>query len=170
MFDPAFTFAGQGTSWLELIAVILAFVCVFYNVRENPIGWPFAIVSSLLYTWLFSHHKLYGDAGVQIYFALAACWAWWEWLFGRRHLHLRRGADVEVKLSITRLSRAGRWRTLLCWLALWPCLSLLLAKFTDSDVPYIDGFITAGSVIGQILLGRKFLENWCSGLYGRRER
>jgi nicotinamide mononucleotide transporter len=35
-----------------------------------------------------------------------------------------------------------------------------LHQYTDTDVPRIDGFLTAGSLLGQSLLARKKLENW----------
>ena len=44
--------------------------------------------------------------------------------------------------------------------AAWPLLGLLLSRFTDSDVPYFDALPTAGSVAGQWLLGRQYVENW----------
>jgi nicotinamide mononucleotide transporter len=37
---------------------------------------------------------------------------------------------------------------------------LFLDRFTDTDVPWWDAFPTAASVIGQWLLGRKYVENW----------
>ncbi len=155
-FEPAFTLWGASTSWLELLAVTLAFICVAFNVLENPLGWPFAVVSCMLYMWLFGHHKLYGDAGVQVFFALAALWAWWEWVFG----HRRTQAGSLTTLRIARLRIRGRIQIVLAWLVLWPAIGYLLMRVTDSDVPFFDAFPTAGSVIGQILLGRKFLENW----------
>jgi nicotinamide mononucleotide transporter len=44
--------------------------------------------------------------------------------------------------------------------AAWPLLGLLLHRMTDSDVPFLDALPTVGSVAGQILLGRKLIENW----------
>jgi hypothetical protein len=44
--------------------------------------------------------------------------------------------------------------------AAWPVLAGFLARHTDTDVPYWDAFPTAASVLGQFLLGRKFVENW----------
>lgn len=156
LFQPAFTAFGAPTTWLELIAVILALACVAFNVLENPWGWPLAIVSSLLYVALFYHHKLYGDAGVQIYFALAAFWAWWAWLFGKR----RDNDQVIRPIHVAWLSVRGRVYSVVAFALLWPGIALLLKRFTDTDVPFADGFITAGSVVGQILLGRKYIENW----------
>jgi nicotinamide mononucleotide transporter len=45
-------------------------------------------------------------------------------------------------------------------LAAWPLLGWLLDTATDSDVPYWDALPTAGSVAGQWLLGRQYIENW----------
>ena len=39
-------------------------------------------------------------------------------------------------------------------------MGLFLATATDTDVPWWDAFPTAASVIGQWLLGRKYVENW----------
>ena len=45
-------------------------------------------------------------------------------------------------------------------LVAWPLLGALLRRFTDTDVPWWDALPTAGSVAGQWLLGRKYVENW----------
>ncbi len=42
----------------------------------------------------------------------------------------------------------------------WPATGLFLRHTTDTDVPWWDAFPTAGSVIGQWLLGRKHVETW----------
>ena len=43
---------------------------------------------------------------------------------------------------------------------LWGALGWTLANWTDSDVPYIDGFCTAMSFAAQFLMTRKVLQNW----------
>jgi nicotinamide mononucleotide transporter len=39
-------------------------------------------------------------------------------------------------------------------------LSWFLKTYTNTDVPHADGFLTAGSLVGQLLLARKKVENW----------
>ena len=39
-------------------------------------------------------------------------------------------------------------------------MALLPQHFTDSDVAWGDALPTALSLVGQVLLGRKFIENW----------
>jgi nicotinamide mononucleotide transporter len=149
---PAFTLWGSAITWLEIVAFVLAIAMVVMNMRVRPIAWPLAIVSSLLYFALFWNSRLYGDAGLQIFFALIALWGWWQWLRGTR-------ADGTA-LQVSALpSRTVPW--LLVALALaWPATGLFLKTYTDTDVPWWDAFPTAASVIGQWLLGRKYIENW----------
>jgi nicotinamide mononucleotide transporter len=42
----------------------------------------------------------------------------------------------------------------------WPSLSFFLHRYTDSDVAVWDGLVTALSLLGQYLLGRKKIETW----------
>lgn len=152
LFAPAFTLWGAPTTWLEVAAVLISVVMVGCNIREIHWGWPLGALASLMYLLLFWHDSLYGDASLQVYFALASAWGWWEWLRGRR-------ADGSP-LHATRLRRRGWTFTLAAWTLLWPACAFFLMRFTDSTTPWSDGFITAGSVVGQVLLGRKFIENW----------
>jgi nicotinamide mononucleotide transporter len=156
LFSTAFTLWGAPASWAEVLACGLALWMVRMNMREIHWGWPLAIASSLLYFFVFRHSRLYGDAGLQLFFALVALWGWFEWLRGRR-------ADG-APLAITRLGRRGRWGALVACALLWPAIAGFLLHFTDSDVPWWDAFPTAASLVGQFLLGRKFVENWVAWL------
>jgi nicotinamide mononucleotide transporter len=39
-------------------------------------------------------------------------------------------------------------------------LAWFLRACTNTDVPHADGFLTAGSLLGTLLLARKKVENW----------
>lgn len=152
LLEPAFTVWGAASSRLELLAVVLALAMVGFNIRELHWGWPLAIVSSLLYFGLFARSKLYGDAALQIFFAGMALWGWWCWLRGHR-------PDGST-LRVARLSTRGSWAVVAACAVLWPALALFLDHYTDTDVPWWDAFPTAVSLVGQYLLGRKYIENW----------
>jgi nicotinamide mononucleotide transporter len=148
----AFTLWGSPTSVLEALAFVLALAMVGCNIREIHWGWPLAAISSGLYFLLFWQSKLYGDAALQVFFALMALWGWWQWLRGH--------ADDGSALHIQPLSPRGRLGAVLTCALLWPVTGWFLLHFTDTDVPWWDAFPTAASVLGQWLLGRKYLENW----------
>ena len=61
---------------------------------------------------------------------------------------------------VTRSSPAGWRNSIIGWLLAFGVLGLFLDHMTNTDVPYPDGFLTAGSLVGQILLSRKKVENW----------
>lgn len=151
MFETAFTLWGMATTWLELAAFVLSLACVLCNVYEIDWGWPLAILSGLLYFWLFRANRLYGDAWLQIFFALVALWGWWQWRFGARDA---------APLRVAVLPAQRLWQIAAAWLLSWLLLGWFLARATDTDVPWLDAFPTAGSVVGQVLLARKYIENW----------
>ena len=148
----AFTLWGAPVTRLELIAFALALAMVVCNIRVNPWGWPLAIISSLLYFGLFWNSLLYGEASLQIFFAIVAAWGWWQWLRGTQ-------ADGSA-LRVRDLGTRGRWIALAALAVAWPATGAFLATTTDTDVPWWDAFPTAASVIGQWLLARKYVENW----------
>ena len=152
LLTPAFTLAGSAITWLEIVAVVLSVWMVLCNLRVNPLGWPLAMVSSALYGLLFVHSKLYGEAALQMVFIVLGGWGWWQWLRGT--------TAAGDRLPVRALSPRQRWAALALTLAAWPLLGLLLARMTDSDVPYLDALPTVGSLLGQYLLARKWLDNW----------
>ena len=66
LFAEAFVVWGSPTTWLEIVAFVLALVMVGCNIREIHWGWPLAIVSSVMYFGLFWRSKIYGDAVLQV--------------------------------------------------------------------------------------------------------
>jgi nicotinamide mononucleotide transporter len=152
LFASAFVLWGSPVTWLEILAFGLSVAMVACNIRVDVLGWPLAIVASLLYFLLFWKSRLYGDASLQLFFAAVAGWGWWQWL---------RGTDETGRaLQVRTLGLRGRAVAVLALALAWPATGLFLARFTDTDVPWWDAFPTAASVLGQWLLGRKYVENW----------
>ena len=152
LLAPAFSIWGSPVTWAEMLAFVLSLAMVWLNIRVNALAWPLAIAASLLYFLLFRDSRLYGEASLQIFFALVACWGWWQWLRGH--------ADDGGALRVRALSRRGRLALAASVLVAWPLLGGFLHRFTDTDVPWADALPTAGSLAGQWLLGRKYVENW----------
>lgn len=139
------------SSVTELAGFVLALAMVFCSIRELHWTWPLAIASSVLYFFVFRDSRLYAEAGLQLVFVAVALWGWWQW---------RHPAEASAALPIRRLGRTQTVLTVLAAALLWPALAALLIAWTDSDVPWWDALPVALSLIGQVLLGRKYLENW----------
>jgi nicotinamide mononucleotide transporter len=151
MFETAFTLLGSAVTWLEVWAFSLAVVGIACNIGLIHWGWPLAALSALLYFGLFMQAKLYADGVLQLFFAATSLWGWWQWLYGKRDT---------APLAVTRASVRTMQLCVLAWLMGWGVLGWLLARFSDTDVPYFDAFPTVGSLIAQLLLARKVLQNW----------
>jgi nicotinamide mononucleotide transporter len=152
LLGAAFEIWGSAVTWLEIVAFMLSLWMVVCNMRVDPLAWPLAIAASLLYALLFAASKLYGEASLQLVFVAVSVWGWWQWLRGR--------SDGGAPLRVHSLSVRHRLIVAALTLLAWPALAQMLARLTDSDVPYLDALPTVGSVAGQLLLGRKLIENW----------
>jgi nicotinamide mononucleotide transporter len=142
---------GLTTTPLELLSFVLSVITVALNIRQNHWAWLFAIISSAAYGVVFYGARLYGDMGLQCVFIVVSVWGWNQWLHG--------GAGKQA-LAVTQLDGRGWAVAIAAWLFGFALLATFLAKFTNTDVPHIDGFLTAGSLVGQVLLSRKKVQNW----------
>lgn len=149
--NESLTLFGLATTPLELLSFALSVVTVWLNIRQNHWAWLFAILASSMYGVVFFDAKLYGDMGLQLVFISVSVWGWYQWLHGD---------DTHERLPVTELTWRGRAWAAAAWLAAFAVLAWFLRSFTDTDVPHADGFLTAGSLVGQVLLSRKRLENW----------
>ena len=159
LLAPAFSLWGSPVTWPELVAFVLSIAMVVCNIRVNVAGWPLAIAASLLYFLLFWDSRLYGEASLQIFFVLVACGA------GGSGCAAAATTDAPCACAPCR-ARAG-WS---CWSACsrpGRCWAAVLRHFTDTDVPWWDALPTAGSVVGQWLLGAQ-VRRELAGL-GRRQ-
>lgn len=139
-------------SRLEAVASVMALAMVGFNLKVNPLGWPLAIASSALYGLLFARSRLYGEAALQLVFIALSVWGWWQWLRGRD--------DAGQALRVRQLTWRARAQLLGVTVVLWGLIGAMLDTWTDSDVPYGDALPTAGSLVGQWLLARKWVDNW----------
>jgi nicotinamide mononucleotide transporter len=156
LMNESLAILGFATTPLELISFVLAVITVLLNIRQNHWAWLFSIASSATYAVVFFDARLYGDSGLQLVFIATSLWGWWQWL---------RGAGVgkgegTARLVVTRLDRAGWAWTVAGWAVGFIVLSWFLKTYTNTDVPHMDGFLTAGSLAGTMLLARKKVENW----------
>jgi nicotinamide mononucleotide transporter len=150
---------------VELAGFVLSLAMVYCNIKEIHWGWPLAILSALLYGLVFWNSQLYGEACLQIMFVLTAAWGWRQWLRVNTPQHAstqsaETSTAAPAKLSVSTLQASERRVACIATLLAWPAFSFFLYRYTDSDVAIWDGLVTALSLLGQYLLGRKKIENW----------
>lgn len=138
-------------SALELAAALFGIVAVYLSTRENILSWPIALINVGLYTVVFFRERLYADMGLQVVYFLLSLYGWYEWKFG--------GANKST-LRVSRLS-PSKWLILISvHLVAWLILGWVLASRTNAAIPWLDSFLTTGSLVAQWMMTRKLLENW----------
>lgn len=141
----------KSQSLLEVSGVISGILCVYLAAKNNIWSWPIAIISVSLYTFIFFEEKLYADAGLQIYFLFTNIYGWYFW---------SRKSATDHKAPITFVSREFFLISTACIVIFTFLLGTFLFKKTDASFPYIDSFCTACSLVAQVFLARKIIENW----------
>lgn len=138
-------------SWTEILGFLTGAASVLLAVRESAWNWPVGIANNIFFFILFWKAKLYADAILQTVYLVISIFGWWNWVFGgegRTELPVSRTRAKELILLATSTAAS----TIL--------LTVLLRRFTDSTVPFLDGVTTALSLTAQYMLSRKLLENW----------
>lgn len=138
-------------SVIELIAASLGVLAVWLTIRQNLWCWPIGLVMVLIYSWIFYDVKLYSDMLLQGIYAVLQLYGWWQWM---------RGGSQHSGRQISCLGVNG----LLLSLAIGATASLALgygmATYTDAAAPWLDASLTAFSLVAQVWMAQKRLENW----------
>jgi len=140
----------QQQNWPEVIGVITGLLCVWLAAKNNIWNWPFAIISVSIYIFIFFHSHLYADMGLQFYFLAINCYGWYFW---------SKKPQTEKKAPVILITRKEIIIAIIATLVFTFILGSIL-KYTPASFPYLDSFCTACSLVAQVLLARKVLENW----------
>lgn len=136
---------------IEIIAVALGLANVGLLVRRSIWNYPFGMAMVALYFVIFREARLYGEAGLQVFFFVVQGWGWWLWARAGGLTHM-----VEVAWMGTR----GRIAALALVAASALGIGWAMARFTDAALPYADATIAGASVVAQVLLSVRRVENW----------
>ncbi len=135
---------------LETSGVITGILCVYLAAKNKIWNWPFAIISVIIYIFIFWDAKLYADMGLQVYFLIMNFYGWYFW--SRK--------DLNSKVPVSSITPKEIILSVIGIAIFTAGLGTFLYKGTDASFPFIDSFCTACSLIAQIFLARKVMENW----------
>jgi len=141
----------QNQSLLETIGVISGILCVWLAARNIIWNWPIAIISVSAYIFIFFEAKLYADMGLQVYFMGMNIYGWYYWS--------RKPKDAD-KVPVKYISKKELLFAVFGVATFTTLLGFFLFKQTDAAFPFIDSFCTACSLVAQLFMARKVLENW----------
>lgn len=136
---------------LEIIAVVLGLANVGLLVRRSIWNYPFGMAMVALYFVIFREARLYGEAGLQVFFFIVQGWGWWLWA---------RAGGLTQMVAVTWMDARSRTAALVLVAASSIAIGWAMAHFTDAALPYADATIAGASVVAQVLLAMRRAENW----------
>ncbi len=172
----AFTVWGYELSYVELVGTMFGLVCVWLAARENIFTWPTGLINIVCFFAIFFQVRLYSDMFLQVFFFASGIYGWINWERQRKN-----------DLPITRMTNSNRGlmavfilvATLLFGYFIQHIHLIFPAVFPDpAAYPYADSFIAVASVVAQVLLARRVVENWvlwvlvdalAVGVYAKKE-
>ncbi|MCY4170893.1 MAG: nicotinamide riboside transporter PnuC [Bacteroidetes bacterium] len=136
---------------IEGIAVITGILCVWFNVRQNILTWPTAIVSSAIFAVVFFDARLYTTMLLQGLFIVISIYGWRAWLTGGPEGGTLLVTRIKLKTSL-----------LLSALLVLGTIGFIyiLTSFAESNHPILESMTTSLSVIASWMAARKLLESW----------
>lgn len=140
-------------SSLELLGTFTGLLCIYYEVKEHHLTWPFGIISSAIYAVFLAKDNLYGQALFQLITIPVSVWGWQMWLRGDFF-------KQQHRVKIHNLSPTG-WT----WLFFVTAISALIAYLVDkylklSHFAFADVFSAILGVVALYMLGKKLIEQW----------
>ncbi|MBQ7161995.1 MAG: nicotinamide mononucleotide transporter [Bacteroidales bacterium] len=167
--------------WLDAFTTLLGLLYIWLEYRAHIALWIVGIIMPALDVWLYYSHGLYGDAGMAVYYTLAAVYGYAVWKTAawkaRRNNPDMAAGNVKKELPITHMPLKRYLPVGLCFLAIWGATWYVLVTWTNSTVPVLDAFTNALSIVGLWALSRKYIEQWffwivvdlvCTLLYVRK--
>ena len=146
-----FLTAMIGERPVEIVAFVLGLANITLIMRRSIWNYPFGIAMVTLYAWIFYGAKLYSDVILQIFFFVVQCYGWAHWLTRR---------DEEGLVIVERISKGPALISAAVAIAGTVLTGWLMNAYTDASFPFWDASILWLSVVAQVLLARRILENW----------
>ena len=137
-------------NWTEVLGFVTGAASVVLAVLRNAWNYPVGLANNVVFVVLFLSAGLYGDAGLQVVFAVLGLHGWYRWTH----------RDERESAYIARTPVRAVVPLIVAGIVLAVALYWLLASATDSTVPLADGSTTAVSLVAQYMLNRKWIENW----------
>src|ERR1700748_2674926 len=140
----------QQQSLLEVTGVITGLLCVYLAAKNIIWNWPVAIISVSIYIFIFFDSHLFADMGLQVYFLITNVYGWYFW---------SKKMPAETKIPVMLITRREVMISVIAIIVFTFILGSVL-KYTTASFPFLDSFCTACSLVAQVFLARKVLENW----------
>lgn len=138
------------TDWLQWLAVVSGIAEVLYAKANKIWLYPAGIISVVLSIYILFDSKLYAESLLNGYYLVVSVYGWWYWVKKKNRPAVKiTSCNFNDWLITAVISFAG-----------FGLLAFLLHRFTPSNVPYWDAWVSSTAWAGTWLLAKRKVENW----------
>lgn len=141
----------RAVSAFEATAALVSLAYTVLAVRRNLLCWLCAFVSTCMYLLLFARQALYMQSLLQVFYLAMAVYGFLDW---------RKGRTSAGEVLIRSWPLASHAIAVVAVVAASAVNGWLLARYTNAVMPYVDSFVTWGSVVTTWMVARRVIENW----------
>ncbi|MBJ6369664.1 nicotinamide riboside transporter PnuC [Snuella sedimenti] len=144
---------------LEIIAVILGFLSVWYSKQNKVWVFPTGMLSTLIFVYLLLKWELLGDMMINAYYFIMSIYGWYVWT---------RKVDATHETPISRTSNKEKLLSIFIFIGalLFVCVVYNVYGKWSNWVAYVDTLTTAIFFVGMWLMARRKIENWIYWIVG----
>jgi nicotinamide mononucleotide transporter len=135
---------------LEIAANTATTIAIVLAGRNNVHTWWTGILGCSLFGVLFFQSNLYADVLLQAFFVLSSVVGWWQWQKG----------DHGHALKVTKADFRNLAWTIPVGIGATLGYGYLLHHYTNAYAPFLDSAVLVFSIVAQLLLMRRRIENW----------
>ena len=137
--------------WTEIFGFTTGVACVYLAARRRRLNFVFGVVSAAVFMIVFFEVALYADMALQVVYIVLGVTGWIGWSRAR--------AD-DTLIATVRTPTRGIPILVAAFVAVTAVLAVILSTFTDSQTAIADAATTAGSLVAQFMLNRRWIESW----------
>ena len=139
------------SSPLESVGTVLGVANIVLLVRRSIWNYPCGIASVAVLGYVFFHTQLFSDTLLQVFFVVVQVVGWVVWL---RH------REPDGELVVARMDGREIGLALMGTAVGAVALGLVMKTYAHAAFPFWDATVAAASVVGQLLLTWRKMENW----------
>jgi nicotinamide mononucleotide transporter len=136
---------------LECVAVLMAILYLVLAAKEDVKCWYAALISSLFYIYIMFQAGLVMESILQIFYVLMAIYGYLQW---------NNMISVDSDLSIKSWNKINHLYSIGLVILLSTFSGILLERYTQAVLPFLDAFTTFGAIITTYMVAKKIIENW----------
>ncbi len=143
-------------SYWEYIAVAFSVSYLLLAIKQSLWCWPFAFLSTLVYTLLFYNGALLMESILHIYYMAMAVYGWYSWKNSKK-------TDINLDtppLEISSLTAPVHGILIVSTAIISTGIGYVMDNYTHADFAYLDSFTSCFAVVATYLVAKKILENW----------